>query len=147
MHNKFSTTGKLSEDLQSVSLNHTSILERGHFPWKEDDLIIVILEKYVDKRTDQQNRYLHGVIIPCIQAWFRETNGEWLDAEEVKFYIYTSVLRHKIDVKNILGQEVLVIEGRRFSEMDKIEFVEAVEIVRQHFNEKGLEIPLPNINK
>lgn len=98
------------------------------------------------KRSLAQNRYMHGVIVPIVRNWIKETTGEKRTKEEVYAHLNTNVLGNQLTVTEICGQEVIVISGKRFSQYNTKEFSDAVEKIVQYFDEKGLTIPLPNEN-
>ena len=116
---------------------------RRHLPFYEDKELSITVEVHKNKRSNAQNRYLHGVIVPAVIRWVKETQGETTTIDEAKAFIYKSVLDHRIVFKTILNEEVMLLEGKHFSKMTTTEFNEAKEKVQKYFSERGLEIPDP----
>ena len=141
MIEKFFIGCTLREDLTGVDFNHTSI-KRVVEPLLEKDLIMT-LEVFKNKRSDNQNRYLHGVVLPTIRTHFKETQGTTMSNESIKSYIYLSVLGNEVKFETILGKEVMILDYKHFSDMKTDEFNEAVKKVQSHFAEKGCDIKDP----
>lgn len=143
---KYFLKAKLSEDGMSIVPEHAEAVGKVLYNWRGKELQISV-ERFYKNRSLRQNRYLHGVIVPCIRNHFREVEGVDLNIEEVKSFVYTKILGHRMYSKIILEEEVIVFEGKRFSQMKTVEFNEAVEIVQQYFNNPetniGLIIPDP----
>jgi len=94
------------------------------------------------RRTDRQNRYVWGVIVPCVQSWMKETTGDIKTSDEI-YYFLRSIVGSKLEIVYIAGNTVPVLSGKRFSQMSTVEFSDAVEKIYSHFAEKGLAIPPP----
>ena len=92
-----------------------------------------------EKRSDPQNRYLHGVMLPIILKYFQEKSEEAkkLTIEDVKKWLgkrgFWGFKKFGTD---------LIPKGT--SELDKMEFMASKELVQQYFAERGLIIPDPN---
>lgn len=134
--------GELSDDCSVIKLHHSNMLYRVIDNLKGIDLQVTI-EKLHSKRSNAQNRYLFGVVIPVIKRWFKDTQGENFNSDDIRAYIYHKVLGSQVEFKTILGEEVFVIKEKRFSQMTTVEFSEAKDKVQLYFGELGLEIPDP----
>lgn len=95
------------------------------------------------KRSLSQNRLLWGIIVPTVRAFIKETTGEKKSKDEVYIYLNTCVLGNTPEISYILGQEVITMTGKRFSQMNTLEFTNAVEKIVQHFALIGCVIPMP----
>lgn len=95
------------------------------------------------QRSLAQNRWMWGVCVPVVKGWLKETQGENYTKDEVYYYLNGTVLRQKPEIKEILGEEVIVLTGKRFSQMTTTEFSDAVDEIVAYFAERGLEIPMP----
>lgn len=100
------------------------------------------LYPFVRRRTDRQNRYVWGVVVPTVQAWFRSTTGEKRTKDEV-YYFLRSLVGDRLVIQEIGGMEVPVLSGKTFSQMTTEEYSDAIELIYRHFAEKGLTIPPP----
>jgi hypothetical protein len=144
MQNKYFLKGHFTSSF-NIRLEMSSSLNRVFGPWQTEDLLVEV-SLLKSKRSDKQNRYLHAVIVPCIQNWHYETQGTKISSDEAKAYIYTSVLKHKVVITEILGQEVITMQGKHFSEMNTVEFNEAKTEVQEFFAPLGCDIPDPREN-
>ena len=117
--------------------------------------LVRLLKKFLDKpleitlctfhrqRTLSQNRYCWGVIVPTVKGWLKETQGETYTKDEVYYYVNAKALGRRVIIKEVAGEEVPILEGKRFSQMTTVEFAEAVDKIVEYFGELGLEILLP----
>jgi hypothetical protein len=140
---KYFLSGVLHENCEGLTFNHAKMFSRVLDGLKGKELMITV-ERLYNKRSSNQNRYLHGVIVPYLQNWFKDTQGESLSTEQVKAHLYKNVLGHKIVFKEILGHEVITIEGKRFSQMNTKEFNEAKDKVQKHFIELDPDCAIPD---
>lgn len=139
---KVDLTGTLSEDCKSIILDFSGVMPRVLRNFKDKKLLLK-LSIFRKKRSDAQNRYLHGVICIRVRSWHKHTQGEEISNDEAKAYIYSHVLGHELRMTNILGQYVFVMEGKHFSQMNTKEFNEAKEKVQAFFSPLGCDIPDP----
>lgn len=141
MIDKFYIQCSLRPDLTGIDFNHTSIKRViSHFLDKD---LIMTLEIFKQKRSDNQNRYLHGVVLPTIRAFFKDNEGVTYSNESIKAFIYTTILGNEVSFENILGKEVMILDYKHFSDMKTDEFNDAVKKVQLYFAEKGLDIKDP----
>lgn len=133
-------TGTLTPSLR-LELDHSDRLRRilKQFLDKPLEITIGIFSK---QRSARQNRWIWGYCVPTVMGWLKETQGEKYTKDEVYYYIQ-NVLGYGTVIKEIAGQEVIIMEGKRMSQMTTKQFSEAVETIVAHFAERGLEIPLP----
>ena len=143
----YTFTGKFSEDLRSLIIDSGGLLLRAFYPLKENALEIRI-RPYYKRRTDAQNRYIWGVVIPCIRAWMKETTGQTPPtAEAIYVFLRVHVCEQEPVIEMILGQEVVVIKGKHFSQMSTVEFSDAIDgKILPYYDERGCVIPLPKGN-
>lgn len=103
----------------------------------------VVISIHHRQRSLAQNRWIWLICSSTVMAWLKETQGINYTKDEVYAYVQTAALGRKMELKEIAGEEVIVLEGKRFSRMTTLEFSESVEIIVQYFAERGLDIPLP----
>jgi hypothetical protein len=139
---EFDVVGELQEDGVTLLLKHGKAFKRLTAKLVGQPLRVrfSVLRK---KRSDAQNRYMWGVIVPTVAAWLRETQGEKYDKDDVYYWINGKVLGRQVKIKEIAGEEIAVMQGKRFSQMTTVEFNDAVEQILQYFAEMGLVIPEP----
>lgn len=146
MQDKFYLSGQLSEDSTQLIISHGRALAKVLHAWQGKELSIV-LSKMTRKRTDRQNRYLHGVIVPIVQNLIYQRDGIRVSVSKAKAFIYTNVLEREIEEVEILGRKVIEVREQRFSTMSTVQFSEAVKTVQKYFAEHfGVDIPDPKEN-
>ena len=134
--------GTMGDDF-SISLMDAHRMGRILIPFAETDKPLEItISIHRRQRSLAQNRYIWGVVVPTVMGWLLDTQGEKFTADEVYYYI-NSILRRKPVFKEMAGEEVIIMEGKRFSQMTTKEFAEAVDEIVAYFDERGLEIKLP----
>ncbi len=104
----------------------------------------VVIDRLKRTRSNRQNKYYWGVVIPLVIHWHKDSFGEKITKDEAHCFIYQSVLGVKPVIKEIQGCEVVVFDGKRLSECSTIEFEGKMEDIRSYFAPKGLVIPEPN---
>jgi hypothetical protein len=139
---KFETTGTLSPDGESVLLDHPKLYARLTKDIRGEKLIVTF-QKYRSKRSDAQNRYIHGVVVPTVRAWFKETQGEEPGHDFVYSWLRTSLLEQEPIIKEMFGVQVISLGGKRFSQMNTKEFAEAINLIVDKMAERDCFIPLP----
>jgi hypothetical protein len=142
--NSIELTGALSEDGESVIVDHAKIMKRVLLRRFSDKKLIITVSVFYAKRSDAQNRYMWGVVVPMVKAWLLDTNGDKRTKDEVYLWLNQAILGNKPAVKSINGYDVVALEGKRFSAMSTKEFGEAVEKIQQYFSQFDLSIPNPN---
>ena len=102
----------------------------------------VTVRRHTKRRTAAQNRYIHGVIVPVVQHWLRESQGENVNHDNC-YYMLRQIVGDSLQIKLVGGIQVISLTGKRFSEMNTQEFGEAVEKIKVYFSPKGCAIPDP----
>lgn len=134
-------TGFLSEDLRSIKLEHEGIMPRVFQPWGEKRLLLDI-SIFRRRRTDKQNRYIHGPVCTRVMLWHLDNTGEKLSHDEVYAYL-RRICGHRMKITMVNGTEVITMTGKRFSQMNTVEFGEAIDTLKAYFDPQGCEIPEP----
>jgi len=129
-----------------IKLTHWRVLKRILFGWMDKELE-VNLQVLRYQRSAAQNRYMWGVIVPTVMAFIKETTGEKKTKDEVYAYLNTHILGYELRTLEIMGKEVFVMEGKRFSQMNTKDFAEAVDKIITHFDALGCFIQLPQDKK
>lgn len=101
------------------------------------------VQPHRSKRSLAQNRYIWGVVVPCVRAWLKETEGKVWEKEEVYVWLRTGVLGDTVKITEIMGTQVLTMTGKRFSAMNTKEFTVAVETLMQKLAFQGCVVPEP----
>jgi hypothetical protein len=138
---ELTVTGNLSPSYR-LEIDSSDKLKRILSKFKDKHLEITI-SIFRRKRSLSQNRWIWGVCVPTVRGWLKDTQGVSYDKDEVYYYIQGKALRRKIIIKEIAGEEVPVLEGKRMSQMTTKEFAEAVEDIVAYYAERGLVIELP----
>lgn len=139
---EFDVTGELSEDGYSLIIHHAQAMRRlwNGFGGKVLRIRFAIFRQ---KRSDAQNRYIHGVVVPTVKAWYRETQGETKTNDEIYVWLRVGLLGQKPVITEMLGSQVITMTGKRFSKQNTKEFTESIETIISLMAEKGCVIPLP----
>ena len=139
---EYTFSGKLTEDCTKLSIDFATTVIRLLYPIKDDELEITI-KKFRRNRTSAQNRYIHGVVVPTIRAWMKDNDGECPSHEAMYAFLRIKVVGHEVVIEEIAGVDIPVVSGKRFSQMNTVEFADAIDAIILHYAEQGLEIPLP----
>lgn len=103
----------------------------------------IIVKPFRKKRSDRQNRYIHGVMVPVVQYFYYNTQGIRYSHDAV-YAKFRKDLGDELMIQEIDGVEVVTFSNKRFSEKTTKEFNEATETLRAIYAEKGCYIPEPN---
>lgn len=139
---EFEIVGTLSEDCTTIEITHHKMLRRLISGLRGEKLR-VRFSKLRLKRSDAQNRYIHGVVVPHVRIFFLDTEGIQYTHDEAYVWLRTGLLGQKPEIKEVGGVQVIVMTGKRFSKMTTKEFEEAMEIIRQEMAVRGCVIPEP----
>ena len=142
---EFEVVGALTDDCRYIEIANYLPLKRIIRNLRGEQLEVKF-RKLRNKRTDRQNRYLHGVVIVCIRSWYKDTTGNSLTINQAKDFIYRELLGAEPISYNIFGKEYYSFEYKRMSSMNTKEFTDAVELIRDKMAEVGCLIPEPKRN-
>ena len=143
MSREFNLTGTLTEDFGLLlTSSHIEGMRRLLKPLQGKTLEIKLKEVEY-KRSDAQNRYYWGVVIPTVRAFLHETEGVRHSKDEVHFYNLYQVQRITPRIKTIMGVDTIIVEAKKSSEMTVQEFMDYVEQLQAYWAEKGCIIPDP----
>lgn len=102
----------------------------------------IIIQRKRKKRSNNQNRYYWGCLIPYIQQGLSETQGEWLTIDAVHEFLKANFNYKEIVNQN--GGEVIKMPVST-TELSTIEFEEYQDRCRIFADEfLNIIIPLPN---
>ena len=138
--------GTLRDDM-SLTFEHAHAFKSvfAHLVGKDLDIQVTLLRK---TRSNRQNRYMHGVVVPTVQRWLTSlghTDSEGMPFSHDQVYVkLRKDIGHRILVEELEGEQVVTISGNRFSKMDTKEFAEAIDTIIRAYAEKGCVIPEPN---
>lgn len=142
---EYDVLGELSEDCTSIRLLHGKGFARV-LSFMVGKQLRVRFQIFRALRSDAQNRYIHGVVVPTVQYWHKHSQGEEKSHDEVYTWLRTGLLGHKVVISEMLGQQVLTLEGKRFSKMTTKEFAEAIDVIVKEMAERDCIIMLPKEN-
>jgi hypothetical protein len=106
----------------------------------EGKRVEINVKKFSYQRTNQQNRYWRGIVIPLIQE-YSESMGEYLSEDDWHEYY---VNKGYFGYKEVKVRGVVERRPKRSHEADTLEFNNAKEKVQREWAERGLIIPDPN---
>lgn len=102
----------------------------------------ITIQRKRKKRSNNQNKYYWGVIIPCVQQGLFDTQGEWLNSDAVHEF-----LKQNFNYKEIVNEnngEVIKL-GLTTTDKTTVEFEEYQDKCRQFADEfLNIIVPLPN---
>ncbi len=142
----YEIVGELTEDSQFIQLTHYKMLKRALKRFIGQELLVTI-QVLKSKRSDKQNRYFWSVIVPYVRHWLYETQGVKYKPDYVYAWLRVDLLGEEPTIMDIAGREVIVMTGKRFSQMTTAEFAEAVDTIRAKMAERGIEIPEPSLDR
>lgn len=139
---EWDVVGELTDDCQYIKLTHHTMLRRLINGLRGEKLR-VRFSKLRMKRSDAQNRYMWGVVVPTVRAFFKETQGIIYTPDEAYTWLRIGLLGQKPEIRDVAGTEVIVMTGKRFSDMNTKEFAEATETILERMAEMGCVVPEP----
>jgi len=104
-------------------------------------MINIVIKRAKSKRSDNQNRYYWGVIIPILTEAFKDL-GHRINKDECH-HVLKSMFNYK-DLANQDGEFVAKI-GQSTAGLNKTEFIEYIDkIIEWSAEILNIQIPLPN---
>lgn len=101
----------------------------------------ITIERHKTRRTNPQNKYWWGCVLPLIVNYLEETEGLVYSSEEIhEYYIQKGYFGYKKIL--IHGEETEI--PKRSSESTTLEFSNAKERLQLEWAERNLIIPDPN---
>ena len=143
---EFDVIGELSDDCQYIRLHHFKMLRSSILKNYLGKTLDVRIRLHKEKRSDAQNRYLHGVVIPKIMAWLKDTKGEIHDPASTYAWVKERLLGVKPELKTILGEKMIVFKELSFSKMNTAEFSKYTDLIIAEMALRGCPIPKPTKN-
>lgn len=141
MQSSYELEGELNEDCTGIIFDH-SMYSRVLKDWSGRTLALKI-SLFDGKRTNQQNRYWHGVMLQVIIEFLKETQGETYSIERAKIWTYTTVLNFEY-IEFTIGDRIFQEQTfKRMSQCGKKEFNQRKEKIQMWFAERGWDIPDP----
>ncbi len=135
---------------QIISNVENGILKRNRTLLKqaiesfEGKTIVITIEKAKKTRSNQQNRFYWGVVIPIIQQGLKDATGEFRGSESIHYGILLPLFAPTNEIVNTDTGQVLT-EKISSSEMTTSQFMDFVAYVQQWAAEfLGVDIPNPN---
>lgn len=132
MLKKISLTGTLTDDCEGLRFEMPALYKRALFGWRGKKLEFDI-RIFRSLRSEKQMRYLWGYVVPRIQGHVWDFQGEWLEDEEIYAYIHTKILGYKLIIRNVMGVDMMTMEGKRMSKMTTVEFNQAVKKIQDYY--------------
>jgi hypothetical protein len=119
---------------------HVSEKIRDLFRRNEGRMLTISVERYRRQRSNNQNRYYWGCVVPHIIRMFEEA-GSIVTPDEVHDFLRheLKLIRHVTDPA---GEVHSII--RSSSDLDTREWEDWMERIRVWAAERGTQIPLPN---
>lgn len=110
----------------------------------EGQQVVVTIEKAKKKRSNPQNAFYWGVVLPILQHGFKEATGEFRTAENLHYKILLPLFSPVNEIVNKDTGES-VIEKLTSSDMTTTQFCEFIlEIQKWSAEFLGVTIPDPN---
>jgi len=136
---KLEATGIVSDGI--LKIHHRKVFDAMLLHFNNKEVCIEVFKKK-KRRSTPQNKYYWGVIIPCIQNGFFETQGEWLNINNTHEFLKSNFNYKELTNKDT--GEVLKL-GLTTTTKTTIEFEEYLDKCRAFANEfLNIKIPLPN---
>lgn len=102
------------------------------------------IEKVKKTRSNQQNRFLWGVVIPIVQQGLKDATGEYRTAENIHYNILLKMFAPEKEIINTDTGESIT-EKISSSEMSTVEFCSyIIDIQKWSAEFLGIYIPDPN---
>jgi hypothetical protein len=130
------------DDNGILKINYRSVMTELLLRHFKNSVVTVTISKVKKKRSNQQNRYYWGVIIPCIQNGLFETQGEWLTPDATHEFLKSN-FNYKELVNESSGEIIKLPKST--TESDTFDFEEYLDKCRLFADEfLNIIIPMPN---
>lgn len=103
------------------------------------------IEKVKKTRSNQQNRFLWGVVIPIVQQGLKDCTGEYRTAENIHYNILLKMFAPEKEIINIDSGECIT-EKISSSEMTTSQFMDYIVDI-QKWSAEFLNVQIPNPNE
>lgn len=135
--------GTVAPDGVTLLLDHPDIVKHALSNLIGKDLAIDVA-KFSKSRSAKQNRWLWGVAYTLIKGYMEETQGEIYTLEEIHAHNMTVIQKPRVTVKTVMGQEVIITDAKKSSQMSTVEFNEMKDKMQEwYWDNIELEIPDP----
>ena len=104
--------------------------------------IVITIEKKRKKRSNPQNSFYHGIVIPILKQGFYNSLGEHVSADEIHTF-----LKNRFLFKEIVNEQnaEIIKMPQSTTELTTIQFEEYLDKIREFATEfLSIQIPLPN---
>lgn len=106
--------------------------------------IIITIERKRKKRSNNQNAYYYGVVMPILQKGLYDATGEIRDTSSIHYQIILPLLAPKREITNIHTGEIIT-ENMTSSEMSTTEFCEFILNIQKWASEfLNIDVPSPD---
>jgi hypothetical protein len=110
----------------------------------DNKTVVISIDEYKSKRSLRQNNWYWGVAVKNIQQFLKDKWGEELTPEEVHIFNLEYVQKGKPEIKEVMGEQVVIYKKKSSSQMTVKEFMEFKALLQVFWAEKGCFIPDPN---
>jgi len=106
--------------------------------------VIISIDKAKKNRSNNQNSYYWGVVIPIVQSGLKDATGEFRSSDSIHYGILLPLFAPSNEIVNIDSGQVLS-EKISSSEMSTVQFMEYIlEVQKWSAEFLGVDIPNPN---
>jgi len=106
--------------------------------------IDITIQRHRKIRSNNQNSYYWGVVLPLVQHGLKDATGEVRDLESIHYQILLPLFAPKREIVNVISGEVIT-ERMTSSEMTTSQFMDWIMDIQKWGAEfLGIDIPDPN---
>jgi hypothetical protein len=106
----------------------------------EGKRVSIVLKEYVKTRSGNQNRFLHGYLLPALRNMFRDAGSD-LSAEQVK-----ELFKQEFGVREVVtlpnGNLIEILKST--AKYTTVEFEHSMERARAWAAQYGVQLPFPS---
>jgi hypothetical protein len=133
---------EIISEVKNGSLTRNRNLIKDAITTFEGKQIVIKIEKFKKKRSTQQNRFYHGIIIPIVQNCLKEA-GHIMTNESTHDLIKLKFLKETLFVNEDTGEVIERIKST--TELSTSQFMDLLaEINNFTFEYFGVTLPSPN---